>query len=65
MLKIRIIKNSYEPELFPGLVYRMLRPRVVILVFVSGKLVLTGAKSRFDIYEAFENIFPILQNFKK
>ena len=35
---------SYEPELFPGLVYRMLDPKVVLLIFVSGKVVLTGAK---------------------
>lgn len=33
---------SYEPELFPGLVYRMIRPRVVLLIFVNGKLVITG-----------------------
>lgn len=34
--------NSYEPELFPGLIYRMVKPRVVLLIFVSGKVVLTG-----------------------
>jgi TATA-box binding protein (TBP) (component of TFIID and TFIIIB) len=33
---------QYEPELFPGLIYRMLAPKVVLLVFVSGKVVLTG-----------------------
>uniref|UniRef100_A0A9L0RVB5 TATA-box binding protein like 2 n=1 Tax=Equus caballus TaxID=9796 RepID=A0A9L0RVB5_HORSE len=32
---------SYEPELFPGLIYRMVNPRVVLLIFVSGKVVLT------------------------
>lgn len=35
---------SYEPEIFPGLVYRMLDPKIVLLIFVSGKVVLTGAK---------------------
>jgi transcription initiation factor TFIID TATA-box-binding protein len=35
---------SYEPELFPGLIYRMTTPKIVLLIFVSGKLVLTGAK---------------------
>lgn len=34
--------TSYEPELFAGLVYRMVRPRVVLLIFVNGKLVITG-----------------------
>lgn len=32
----------YEPELFPGLVYRMQKPKIVLLIFVSGKIVLTG-----------------------
>jgi TATA-box binding protein (TBP) (component of TFIID and TFIIIB) len=34
---------QYEPELFPGLIYRMKDPKVVLLIFVSGKVVLTGA----------------------
>ncbi|KAJ7775156.1 TBP-domain-containing protein [Mycena metata] len=38
--------SSYEPELFPGLIYRMIKPKVVLLIFVSGKIVLTGAKPR-------------------
>jgi len=33
---------SYEPELFPGLIYRMVKPRVVLLIFVNGKVVMTG-----------------------
>ncbi|XP_072194480.1 TATA box-binding protein-like 2 isoform X2 [Excalfactoria chinensis] len=57
--------SSYEPELFPGLIYRMVKPRIVLLIFVSGKVVLTGAKERSEIYEAFENIYPILRGFKK
>mmetsp|Transcript_30500 Transcript_30500/g.47780 ORF Transcript_30500/g.47780 Transcript_30500/m.47780 type:complete len:254 (-) Transcript_30500:726-1487(-) len=56
---------SYEPELFPGLIYRMITPRVVLLIFVSGKLVLTGAKQRRDIYQAFNNIYSVLCLFKK
>ncbi|XP_061699293.1 TATA box-binding protein-like 2 [Syngnathoides biaculeatus] len=57
--------SSYEPELFPGLIYRMVKPRIVLLIFVSGKVVLTGAKERDEIYEAFENIYPILRGFRK
>lgn len=38
--------SSYEPELFPGLIYRMVKPKIVLLIFVSGKIVLTGAKVR-------------------
>ncbi|KAM9433726.1 uncharacterized protein ACWYII_017271 isoform 1-T1 [Salvelinus alpinus] len=57
--------SSYVPELFPGLIYRMVKPRIVLLIFVSGKVVLTGAKERREIYEAFENIYPILKGFRK
>ncbi|CAG0887247.1 unnamed protein product [Cyprideis torosa] len=57
--------SSYEPELFPGLIYRMVKPRIVLLIFVSGKVVLTGAKVREEIYEAFNNIYPILKSFRK
>jgi transcription initiation factor TFIID TATA-box-binding protein len=53
--------SSYEPELFPGLIYRMIRPKIVLLIFVSGKIVLTGAKVRQEIYDAFELIYPVLQ----
>jgi len=56
---------QYEPELFPGLIYRMQQPKIVLLIFVSGKIVLTGGKKRDDIYLAFENIYPVLLEFKK
>ena len=56
---------SYEPELFPGLIYRMVKPKIVLLIFVSGKVVLTGAKVREDIYQAFENIYPVLTQYRK
>ncbi|XP_021919781.1 TATA-box-binding protein-like [Zootermopsis nevadensis] len=56
---------SYEPELFPGLIYRMVKPRVVLLIFVNGKLVMTGARTREDLQEALDNIYPILKSFKK
>lgn len=57
--------SSYEPELFPGLIYRMVKPRLVLLIFVNGKIVFTGAKSRDDINECLETIYPILQSFRK
>ncbi|KAI9172883.1 TATA-binding protein (TBP) [Blastocladiella emersonii ATCC 22665] len=56
---------SYEPELFPGLIYRMVSPKIVLLIFVSGKIVLTGAKVREEIYTAFERIYPVLNEYKK
>jgi len=38
--------STYEPEIFPGLIYRMSSPKIVLLIFASGKIVLTGAKNK-------------------
>jgi transcription initiation factor TFIID TATA-box-binding protein len=47
---------EYEPEQFPGLVYRVEDPKVVLLLFGSGKLVITGAKTVDDAIEALEDV---------
>ncbi|XP_050426702.1 uncharacterized protein LOC126837022 [Adelges cooleyi] len=54
--------SSYEPELFPGIIFRMIKPRVVVLIFATGKIIITGAKVRQEIVDAFENIYPILKS---
>ena len=43
---------EYEPEQFPGLVYRVSEPRVAFLVFGSGKIICTGARTTDDIHAA-------------
>jgi len=57
--------SSYEPELFPGLIYRMVDPKIVLLIFVSGKIIFTGAKESSQVFKSFDNIFPVLDEFKK
>ncbi len=52
----------YEPEQFPGLIYRMKEPRVVLLIFASGKMVITGAKSSKWAEEAAENMMDLLSD---
>jgi len=50
---IYLLKRTiYEPEQFLGLIYRMEDPRVVILLFTSGNLVITGAKKQEDVRRA-------------
>ena len=49
-------KNMYEPEQFPGLIYRMDEPKVVILLFASGNIVCTGAKKEQDVYDAVQKL---------
>ena len=55
--------STYEPELFPGLIYRMHEPKIVLLIFASGKIVLTGAKNREDIVRAFDKMYNVLKKF--
>jgi len=59
-----IMENvMYEPEQFPGLIYRMSDPKVVMLLFASGKLVCTGAKHEDMVKEAVEKLHEILQDY--
>jgi len=48
---------SYEPDLFPGLVLRISEPKVVFLVFRSGKVVITGARRMSDIENTFRGVY--------
>ncbi|MCK4320665.1 TATA box-binding protein, partial [Candidatus Bathyarchaeota archaeon] len=54
-------RTMYEPEQFPGLIYRMDEPKVVVLIFASGKLVCTGAKKEEDIHEALSKLHKKLE----
>ena len=49
-------KVEYEPEQFPGLIYRLDYPKVVCLIFGSGKMVITGARTKSDFFEAVQFI---------
>ena len=67
---------TYEPECFPGLIYRYIdeedeiknndgqKLNIVFLIFASGKMVIAGAKNRNHIYDSFENVFQLLSRFK-
>ncbi len=59
-----ILENMmYEPEQFPGLIYRMADPKTVLLLFASGKLVCTGAKSEEMVYESIVKIYGVLEDY--
>ena len=55
-------RTMYEPEQFPGLIYRMDDPKVVILLFASGKLVCAGAKREEDVYQAVNKLHQRLED---
>jgi transcription initiation factor TFIID TATA-box-binding protein len=54
-------RTMYEPEQFPGLIYRMDDPKVVILIFASGKLVCTGAKKEGEVHRAVTKLQETLE----
>ena len=57
-----VLENvMYEPEQFPGLIYRMQEPKAVFLIFTSGKVVCTGARSEGQVYEAVEKLCKRLE----
>jgi len=59
------LENSmYEPEQFPGLIHRMDEPRVVLLIFGSGKMVITGAKREEEVYQAVQRIYEKLKKLR-
>jgi len=53
---------EYEPEQFPGMVYRIREPKVVMLLFSSGKIVCTGAKNVEDVSKAAEKLLKELNS---
>ncbi|KAI9920780.1 hypothetical protein PsorP6_000028 [Peronosclerospora sorghi] len=59
-----VLTFKYEPELYPALIYRLEKPHVKVLVFVSGNVVFTDSKEPKKLYAACETIYPILCQFK-
>jgi transcription initiation factor TFIID TATA-box-binding protein len=60
-LVYKLNRVMYEPEQFPGAVYRMDEPQVVFLIFSAGKLVCVGAKKEEQVYEAVARIRKMLE----
>jgi transcription initiation factor TFIID TATA-box-binding protein len=59
-----LLENAmYEPEQFPGLIYRMKEPKVVLLIFSSGKVVCTGAKKEEEVREAVMKVYQLLKEY--
>ena len=52
---------EYRPEQFPGLVFRLKRPKTATLIFNSGKMVCTGANKEQDVYDAVHKLHGILE----
>ena len=56
--------TEYEPEQFPGLVYRMKDPKAAALIFSSGKIVCTGARSIADVKKVVKKVVRMIKDAK-
>jgi transcription initiation factor TFIID TATA-box-binding protein len=56
--------TEYEPEQFPGLVYRVKDPKAAMLIFSSGKIVCTGARNIADVRKAIEKVAMMIRSLK-
>jgi len=53
---------EYEPEQFPGVVYRLQKPKAAALIFGSGKIVCTGARNLEDVNTVFKKVISIIES---
>lgn len=59
------LENSeYEPEQFPGLVYRKEKPKIAFLIFRSGKIICTGGKTVEEVEREIRNLYRLLKKTK-
>jgi len=64
-LAIKLPNTEYEPEQFPGLVYKLQGTRATFLLFSNGKIVCTGTKSEDKLHEAVDKLIVNLEKVTK
>ncbi|MFC2154834.1 TATA-box-binding protein, partial [Candidatus Altiarchaeota archaeon] len=55
--------TEYEPEQFPGLVFRLDKPKTVMLIFRSGKIIITGAKTPEEVHKAAKRTKEVVKEY--
>lgn len=55
-IAVELEGTEYDPEQFPGLIYRLDEPQVVFLLFTSGKVICTGGKSQKELNRSIEKL---------
>ena len=64
-LSLALENTEYEPEQFPGLVYKLADPPATFLLFSNGKLVCTGTKNNQQLNESMEQLKKVLKEAEK
>lgn len=65
VLAMKLENTEYEPEQFPGLVYKLPQAKATFLLFSNGKIVCTGTKSDKEVDEAVDKLIENLKKTKK
>ncbi|MBW2986465.1 TATA-box-binding protein [Candidatus Woesearchaeota archaeon] len=65
MLAMRLDNTEYEPEQFPGLVYKLPDKKATFLLFSNGKVVCTGTKSEEEVHRVLDVLIENLKKVKK
>jgi transcription initiation factor TFIID TATA-box-binding protein len=60
-IALSLDRAEYEPEQFPGLIYRLPNPKTAILLFRSGKVVCTGGKSMNQVIESIRTVSGLVR----
>ncbi len=63
-LAIKLPNTEYEPEQFPGLVYKLRGTHATFLLFTNGKIVCTGTKTEEEVYKALDKLIETLKKVK-
>lgn len=63
-LAMKLENTEYEPEQFPGLVYKLAEAKATFLLFSNGKVVCTGTKSEQEVYRALDLLIANLKKVK-
>jgi len=58
---MKLDNTEYEPEQFPGLVYKLKGTKATFLLFSNGKIVCTGTKSEEEVHEALDKLIVNLK----
>jgi transcription initiation factor TFIID TATA-box-binding protein len=64
-LAMELENTEYEPEQFPGLVFKLPGTRATFLLFSNGKIVCTGTRSEVKLHEAVDKLIVVLRKLKK
>ena len=55
---------DYEPELFPGAIYKIHEPKVALLLFKNGKIICTGSRTTKDVKSAVDQAVDLIKKYK-